>query len=58
MPETVLVVLHKSSKFVFIYKVDIIIIHVLKLKKLCLRITEVPTLSHQWHQDSNQACLQ
>ena len=39
-------------------KVDIIIIHVLKLKKLCLRITEVPTLSHQWHQDSNQACLQ
>lgn len=53
MPETVLAVLHKSSKFIFICEVYIIVIHVLKLKKLCPRITEGPILSQQWHQDSN-----
>lgn len=47
-----LVVLHTSSKFICIYEVDIVI-HILKLKKLSLRMAKGHTVSQLCNQDSN-----
>lgn len=57
MPETVLVVLHKSFKSILTYGVAIIIIHFLKLKKLRLRITKGHILKQLWRWDSNPGAM-